>query len=117
MATYAELNAILTDSVASAQALREKVGIAAIVAAQMIIDNADTAVPFDQTAGAHDQRLLWANRLLTAFEGTVRELFGIVVVANRAASQAQILNATDALIQDSVNETIDSLAKNLVVPV
>ena len=116
MATYAEINAILTDTVSGAQLLREKVGVASLIAAQMIIAGDDDGAPFDQTAGAHDQRILWASRLLSNNAGVTREMFDIVVVANRAFTQSQILNATDVAIQTNVNASIDSLAKNLTVP-
>jgi hypothetical protein len=113
MATYAELNQILTDTVAGAQVLREKVGVACLIAVNAIVSNADTGAPFSQAAGAHTARLKWAELLLSSYHPTVKELFGIVIAANAGATQAQILAATDASIQSSVNSSIDALASNL----
>lgn len=114
MATYAELNAIMTDTVAGAQVLREKVGVACLIAAETIISgNDDTDPPWDQTAGMHTQRLKWADHLLSGFERTTRELFGIVIAANESATQTQILQASDSAIQSNVNASIDALAANL----
>ncbi len=114
MATYAELHAILTDNIAGAQTLREKVFVAGLVAAETIVSVADTVAPWDQTAGAHDQRLKWVDRFLGSPDAVTRELFGIVVAANAGVSQAGILGASDTAIQTNVNESIDSLAANLV---
>lgn len=114
MATYAELHAILTDNVAGAQALREKVGVACLIAASTIINGGDTASPWDQTAGAHDKRVKWVKLLLSSYGETTRQIFGIVIASNASATQAAILAATDAAIQSSVNSSVDELAFDLL---
>ena len=112
MATYVELNAIGTESVAGAQALREKVRVACYIAAETIISGDDTGNPWDPTN--HTQRTKWVDKMLSDPEGTSRQMFSIVIAANNTASQAQILGATDSVIQTNVNESIDSLSTNLV---
>jgi len=114
MATFAELNAILTDNVAGAQALREKVGVACLIASSVIIDGDDTVPPWDQTAGAHDKRIKWVKLLLGSYEATVRQMFGIVIASNAAATQGAILSASDASIQTAINESVDALASDLL---
>jgi len=113
MATYSELNAILTDTVSGGQSLREKVRMACLIAAQTIIAGDDTSDPPWATTG-HAQRLKWVDKMLASPDSTAREVFGIVVAANAAATQANIIGATDSAIQSNVNESIDALAANLV---
>lgn len=112
MATYAELNAILTESVTGAQELREKVRVACLVAAQTIASGGDTGGPWSPTG--HDQRLKWMVKMLSAPDATSREMFGVAVAANAAVSQAGILGASDSMLQTNVNASIDALAANLV---
>lgn len=114
MATYAELNEILTDTVDGAQALREKVGVACFIAAETIISGGDdTDPPWDQTAGQHDQRLKWVDKLLSSPATTIRQLFAVIIAANESATQANILSASDSSIQSNVNSSIDALSVNL----
>jgi len=114
MATNAELNAIGTESVAGAQELRESVRTSCFIAAQIIVSGDDTGTPWDATN--HTQRLKWADRMLSNPDGVSREVFWIVLAANKAATQAQILAATDATVQSNVNESVDGLSTNLVTP-
>ena len=113
MATYTELNQILTDSVPGAQELREKVGIASLVTVSLILQNLDTGAPFDQAAGAHDQRVKWAEKTLDNYDVCTRQMFEVVIAINASATQSQILNASDTAIQNNINSTVDSLAANL----
>jgi hypothetical protein len=113
MATYAEINSILTDTVSGAQALRERVGVACLVAAHTIIAGNDTSDP-PWATGGHSQRVKWVLQLLGNPEFTARQVFGIVLAANISATQSQILSATDSAIQSAVNGAIDTLAENLV---
>lgn len=113
MATYAELNAILTDSIQGAQALREKVEIAGLIAAGLVMTGADTAAPFDQATtpyDAHERRVIWAQKMIGSPEPTGRQLFALVIAANAAVAQAGILGAADTAIQTAVNNVIDALA-------
>ena len=115
MATYGELHDILTDNVAGAQALRQEVGIACLVAATTIIGGNDTASPpWSQEAGAHDKRIKWVKLLLTQYDDTNRQVFALVIADNATAPQSGILTATDAVIQSSVNKVIDALAADLL---
>lgn len=112
MATHAELNAIMTESVVGAQALREKVFVACVIAASIIVEGEDTADP-PWATGNHAQRLKWVDRLLSMPYSTTKEIFSLVVAANASSPQAGILSASDAVIQGNVNEMIDALSTNL----
>ena len=113
MASYLEIVAIYTHSVSGAQDLENEIGVACQIAAELIISGGDTSAPFDQTAGAHDQRILWVLQLLANPKSITRQMFYVVVAANNSATQANILGATDSAIQSNVNASIDALAANL----
>jgi hypothetical protein len=111
MATLQEILAILERNIAGADALYSKVGAAAVIAAGTILAGDDTAAPFDQTQGAHEKRLVWANEVVSHPRGASDDIFYAVVAANSGFTQTQILNATDAGIQDAVNGMADGFAE------
>ena len=113
MASYTEIQKILSRGVPGADALRDEVEIACAVAAQLIISGNDGAAPFDQNIGKHEQRVLWAIQFLNNPKPVAYQMFIIVVVANESVPQTNILEAIDAAIQTNVNESIDALAANL----
>lgn len=114
MADYTELFAIMSNSVAGAQTLRDKVASAVLITAELILNNGDTAAPFDQAAGKHDLRVKWADMAVKNWLGTANEVTRVVVAANDTATQTAILNASDASILSSVESIIDALSANLV---
>lgn len=115
MATYLELFNILTLNVTGAAELRNKIGIATLITADKIRSGNDNAAPFDQTAGAHEKRLLWASNVFESDRG-IQKVFGAVVAANESSTQSQILNATDAVIQSSMDGIADVFATALGSP-
>lgn len=113
MATYSELYQIIGYEVEGALVLRNKVAIAALVTADTITSGGDDVAPFDQTAGAHDQRVKWAEMAYQGNQGLIDQVFRAVIAANASMAQATILAASDAAIQANVNAVVDTLAANL----
>lgn len=98
MATYAELRNLLTDS-----SLTNKVTVAVGVAAETIRTEAAATTN-------HANRLLWAKRVFEDPVARAKEMLWAVVIANRAATVAQILTATDLVIQANVDAVVDIFA-------
>lgn len=113
MATYAQLYQVIGGEVEGATDLRRKVAIAALISANLIATGADSGAPFSQDAGKHDLRVLWAEQAFQGQESFFSQVFRSVVAANSSATQAQILTASDATIQSSVNAVVDTLAAGL----
>lgn len=108
MATYQELRALFNDS-----DLAEKVEVAVAIAANTIASANDTAAPFDQAAGAHENRVRWAAAAITGTPTEARRILKLVLAKNESATVAQIQNATDALIQGNVDASVDVIAAAL----
>lgn len=98
MATYSELFDLQTDS-----ALKNKVRIATVVAAEMIRGE-DAGIP------NHANRLLWAAAVFASPAAETDRMFWAVLAANKDLSVAQIAAATDAAIQTAVDAAIDLFA-------
>lgn len=99
MATYQELFNLGSDS-----AFRNKVSVAVCVAADGIrVEDAATT--------NHDNRLIWAKQALENPRSVAQNMHFAILVANKAASVAQIQGATDELIQSSVDACIDVFAQ------
>jgi hypothetical protein len=113
MATFSELNSILTDTTPGAQQLREEVRMACLIAANAILRNTDTADP-PWNAGNHEQRLQWATSFLRSPTDITAQMFGIVIAENNGASVSNIISASDTVILSNVEESIDSLASAMV---
>lgn len=113
MATFAELYQIIGLEVEDAPTLRRKVAVAVLVAANAIARGDDDEAPFSQEDGAHELRVRWAASALACQDDIISRVFRSAVCANTAASKAQILAASDAAIQSSVNAIIDTLAAGL----
>lgn len=113
MATYAQLYQIIGIEVEGSLDLKRKVGIAGLIAANLVASGADSGAPFSQVAGAHTQRVKWAELVYQGSDVVFSQLFRAVIAANSGATQAQILTASDATIQSSVNAIVDTLAANL----
>ena len=101
MATYQELLTLALGP--SGDSLRNKVRVAAVVAADVIRLEA-TSTP------NHSNRLLWARTVLQNPEGEAQRLLWAVLAQNRAFTVAQITGADDATVQAAVNDAVNLLA-------
>lgn len=110
MATNAELFAILSFTVAGSTELLQRVGVATLITAYTIASGNDNDAPFDQTAGMHEKRMIWASQVFQHPRGLATSVLPAVVAANAGATQAQILNATDSAIQANVDAIADVFA-------
>lgn len=106
MATYLELRGLFSDT-----DLRNRVEVAIAVAASLIATGADdTSPPWDQAAGAHDKRVAWA---AAALKHTGRErdrVLKLMLAQNSGQTVANIQSASDASVQNNVNEVVDMIA-------
>lgn len=119
MATYAELYPIMfvnNKAAPGSAALLEKVAVACTIAADIIRAGGDNVAPFDQTAGMHEKRVIWADQAFKAPDAMAPIVLKAVVAANESATAANILSATDAAIQSNVNAVIDVFALALGSP-
>lgn len=98
MATYAELLEI-RDGEAGA-ALRQRVRIAVIVAADLIRQETPAVAP----------RRAWARATLADPQTAADQMLWAILAQNRAATVAQITGASDATVQTAVNAAVDLLA-------
>lgn len=108
MATYLELRDIFENP-----DLLKKVMVAVVVAAETISSSNDTNPPWDQTAGAHDNRIRWAANAITDTKGEARRIMKVVIAANKNLSVAQIEGASDNSIQSNVDAAVDAVAAAL----
>ncbi len=98
MATYAEL---LT--AAATDALRQKVRVACIIAAETVRSEAD-ATP------NHANRMLWAKAVFMNPEAEGNRMLWAVLAQNKAATLAVILAASDAVVQTNVDAAVNVFA-------
>ena len=98
MATYSELYDLRNNS-----ALKNKVAIAVIVAAETIMGE-DGGTPNNAN------RLVWAAGVFANPRVESDRMFMAVLAANAGSSVAQITGASDAAIQANVDEHIDLFA-------
>jgi len=98
MATYNELYTLTADS-----ALRNRVRVAVIVAAQTIRGE-DGGTP------NHANRLLWAAAAMANPAGEAQRMFHAVLAANKDSTVEQISGASDAAIQTAVDNVVDLFA-------
>jgi len=99
MASYAELYDLRANS-----ALRNKVAVACVVAAQAIaVEDAGTA--------NHAKRLAWAKLVFEDPEREAVRMLSAVLAANATATPAQISGASDATIQGAVNNAVNVFAQ------
>lgn len=98
MATYAELYSLRNDS-----ALRNKVAIAVVVAAETIMNE-------DGGTANHANRLLWASAVFASPTAEAERMFMAVLAANKDLTTAQIEAATDGAIQTTVDIHVDLFA-------
>lgn len=106
MASYAELLTALGN-----QALKDKVTVAILIAADKVERGDDTGGGFNPAN--HGNRVSWTRRIMSSPEGAPKEavsFFPLVVVANRDATLAEILAQSDAAVQTNVEEVVDLFA-------
>lgn len=98
MATYAEIY-----SLRSNDALRTRVGVACMVAAEAIRTE-------DGGTANHANRLKWAKRVFEQPEDESVRMLWAVLIQNISATVAQITSATDGTIQTAVNNAVNVFA-------
>ncbi len=98
MATYQELFDLRRN-----QVLLDKVTVAVVVAAETV---------YAEAVGTsnHANRIIWAREAMTNPSGMAKVFMGPVIVANKAATVAQIVGAADTLIQTNVDDVVDDFA-------
>jgi guanyl-specific ribonuclease Sa len=101
MATYAELLTIATSS--SGDALRTRVKVATIVAADVVRLEAPA------TAN-HANRMTWAKQAIADPNREADKLLWAILAQNRSATAAQITAADDTAVQNAANAAIDLIA-------
>lgn len=70
----------------------------------------DDGAPYDQAAGAHDKRVVWAASILSNPQGRAKAVLILVLGGNSTATVAQITGATDSALDTNVREVVDALA-------
>lgn len=95
MATYTELFDLRSNS-----DLRNKVAVACVVKAQLIIDSASPTAA----------QLAWARSAIATPIAVADELLNYVLAANKSAAASQITGASDATIQANVSAAVDKMA-------
>jgi hypothetical protein len=105
MATYVELRGLFTDS-----DLRGKVEVAVVIAANKIASGNDDVAPFDQAAGAHDNRVRWAATAIQSTRAQAENILKLVLADNSDLATSAILSASDAAIQSNVDAVVDMIA-------
>lgn len=99
MATYLELLALQEDG-----NLANRVKVAIIVAADVVrLEAAGTT--------NHALRLAWAKRALEQTDVMAEQMVRAILAQNRAQTPAAITGATDATLQNAVNNAIDLFAQ------
>jgi hypothetical protein len=109
MATYLELRDVFENT-----ELLKKVMVAVAIAAETVSSGADTTdPPWDQTAGAHDNRIRWAANAITDTKGEAARIMKMVIAANKDLTVSQINGASDTAIQANVDAAVDTVAAAL----
>ena len=98
MATYTEIRNIFSNT-----DMRNKTTVACIVAAEAIRNE---AVGTEN----HANRLLWAKAAFSNPTAVADKMLMAMLAANKDASAATILGATDTAIQNNVNAAVDLFA-------
>ncbi len=125
MASYTEIDELL--ALNEGTGLRRRVAVATLVAADAIRQEVDDGSALTRQRKRYAQsvfRLAFSSQLFfrpddshLALSGVYEAVYRSVVIANIAATKAQIQSASDALIQVAVNDALDLLAPNFPDPV
>lgn len=98
MATYAELYELGSNA-----SLRNKLTVAALVAAQAVMVEAGSVEN-------HAKRMLWAAQVFADPNGMGQKMLMAALAANAAMSVAQITSASDAALLSTVQAAINLFA-------
>lgn len=98
MATYTELYALGDDLIH-----RERISVAIAIAANVIISELDTVLN-------HAERVKWAAAAVNSPAKEAERFIPIVLAQNSSATTAQIMDATDSVIQANVDSAVDLFA-------
>ena len=98
MAAYNELYQLFANS-----ALRNKVRVAVIVAAEAIRNE-------DDTTNNHANRLIWAAQAFAGPNTVADKMLLALLAANKDVETSAITGASDATIQTQVDATVDLFA-------
>ena len=98
MATYRELFDAAEDNV-----LLDRIKVAIIIAADIVLNEVDTTPN-------HTNRVIWARTAFIDPGDQAKPFLYAVLAANKGATIATILAATDNAIQNNVNAAIDIFA-------
>lgn len=93
------------------QALKDKVQIAILIVVDKIIQDEDIGPAFDPAN--HENRLIWARSVMSDPGNSASEaarFFPILIASNRDKPVSGILNASDEIIQEKVEEIVDLFA-------
>lgn len=104
MATYAELFELASVGNPEPVALRERVSMALIIAAHTYLDS-PTSTPSQRK---------WAVLAVSDPQAMARQLWPLVLAANKNATVAQIEAATDATIQTNVDDVVEAFVEGAV---
>ena len=100
MATYDELR-----KAAEEPSLLIKVKVACIVAANKV-----AVEPVGADPNLHTQRLKWASAAFTNPDSTATKMINSVLAKNATATYAQIIGASDAVVQQNVDDSVNVFA-------
>lgn len=98
MATYGELADLIRN-----EDLRDKIAAACLVAADDIRQE-------DGGTANHDNRVIWAKKVLANPRVEAGIIIPLVIAANKAATASQIAGAADTAIQNNVDAVVDFVA-------
>lgn len=98
MAEYSELRSLFDDA-----SLINRTSVAVVIAAEVVIGEADT-VP------NHTQRVAWALTVLSNPTPDARKALKYILAVNKTATVADINTATDSTLQTEVDSLINLLA-------
>lgn len=93
--------------------LLKKIESAVTIAAEKISSGNDDVPPFDQTAGARDNRVRWGANAVTSTLPEAKRIMKVVLAANASLTVEQIEGASDANIQSNVDAAVDLIAAGL----
>lgn len=94
MATYQELFELRADS-----PLRNRVTVAVVVKAQVLIDGATPTAA----------EIVWADEALKSPVSKASQILNYVLAVNKSATIGNILGAADTAIQSNVDSAVDAL--------
>jgi hypothetical protein len=98
MATYTELLSLSGNS-----DLLTKIRVACVIAAETVRTESEAT-------NNHAARMLWARGVFENPENNAKNMLWAVLAQNKDFTQAQIMAATDAMVQTAVDAAVDLFA-------